>query len=64
MAVAIEGHWTRPLHYVTRIALFGVAFLLIKPGGYTDLVGVALLAAIGLKEYFATASRNRAAARG
>jgi TRAP transporter 4TM/12TM fusion protein len=42
LAAAMEGWFFRPCNLIERILLLGAALTLIKPGIYTDLVGVFL----------------------
>ncbi len=43
LAVAGTGFWYVPLSMIERVVVFAGALMLIKPGLYTDLAGVAIL---------------------
>jgi len=43
LSAAVVGYVKRPLSVLERLAALGAAFLLIKPGWITDLIGIALV---------------------
>ncbi|MEW6666004.1 MAG: TRAP transporter permease [Thermodesulfobacteriota bacterium] len=44
LSAGVVGHVKRSLNWLERIAAFAAAFLLIKPGWITDLIGVVIVA--------------------
>ncbi|MBI4589588.1 MAG: TRAP transporter fused permease subunit [Candidatus Rokubacteria bacterium] len=46
LAAGSMGFFARPANWLERLALIGAALLLIKPGVYTDMVGLVVLAAV------------------
>ena len=44
-SVAVHGHWRRPLSFSSRVLFVLAALALLKPGIWTDLIGIALAAA-------------------
>ncbi len=46
LSVAMEGYWLEPANMVQRVLAFGASILLVVPGWKTDLIGLALLAAV------------------
>jgi TRAP-type uncharacterized transport system fused permease subunit len=47
LSAALSGYLLARLHWVSRLALAAAALLLLDPGAVTDLIGLAVLAAIG-----------------
>lgn len=50
LAGSLEGYFLRECQVWERVVLFGVALMLIKPGIYTDLLGILAMAAIFLRQ--------------
>jgi TRAP transporter 4TM/12TM fusion protein len=59
-AAALQGYLTRELRVWHRALLFAAAFLLIKPGYVTDVIGLVLLAVV----YLSNRRAHAGAARG
>lgn len=51
LANGIAGHLLRSLNWIKRILMIGVAFLLIYPGWFTDIIGVGVLASVVLWQW-------------
>ena len=50
LAAGLEGYFIRSGRWWERVLFIGAAFMLIKPGLYTDLIGLGLLVlALGLQ---------------
>jgi TRAP transporter 4TM/12TM fusion protein len=48
VATALSGYMFRPMHFIERILATGGGLCLIKPGLFTDIIGLALIAAVVL----------------
>ena len=57
LGVAVAGHLRARLTHVQRVSLFLAAAVLINPVLTTDLIGLALLAAVLLRQYPVSALR-------
>jgi TRAP transporter 4TM/12TM fusion protein len=60
LSAALEGqyYWTK-LHWFERAILFGSGIMLIKPGIYTDLLGLFILLSITLKQFYGAKRRAK-----
>lgn len=52
VSAAMIGQFVMPANWAERILLLAGGLCLIDPGSFTDIVGVAILAAVGVFQYF------------
>lgn len=61
---ATQGYLLRKMNWIERLVLLGGSVMMIKPGWTTDLIGIGILAAVALFQWWGSSGAGRRPASG